>query len=145
MKLFYFSPAYENWAPTVVRIFFGFLFLMSAYYKIPGTATFSAQVEMSGAVGIPLPFIAVILAFILEIVAGVALIIGWHTRTAAIVLAAFVVLIILFFYRDWTDQANFASFMSGLAEAAGLIYISVYGAQHAAVAKDQPPHHLQRV
>ncbi len=144
MALFNFSPLYENWASTIARIIFGLIFLMSAFFKIPGTEMFAMQVEMSGTVGIPFPFLAVILAFILEVVGGVALVIGWHTRTAALALAAFVMLIAVFFYRNLSDQATFGLFMSCVTQAAGLIYLSVYGAQYAAVAKDPLPQHLKR-
>lgn len=133
------TAVYEMWAPVVVRVISGFVFLLSAYYKIPGSETFAMQVEMSGTVGIPLPYFAVLAAFLLEIVAGVALIIGWHARTAAMLLAAFVLLIAIFFYRDWSNQANFGLFMSCLTQIAGLVYISVYGAQHFAVRKDEMP------
>ena len=94
---------------------------------------------MSGAVGIPLPYVAVLLAFVLEVIAGIALVVGWHARTAAIVLAAFVALIAFFFYRDLSDQATFASFMSCITQIAGLVYISVYGAQYAALKRDPLP------
>ena len=124
---------------VIVRIIFGGVFLMSAYYKIPGTESFAMQVGMSEAVGIPFPYLAVLLAFILEIVAAIALIVGYHTRTAAILLAGFVMLIAFFFYRNLSDQATFGLFMTCLTEAAGLAYISVYGTQHLAVKKDPLP------
>jgi putative oxidoreductase len=144
MKLSIFSPAYEAWVPVIVRCVFGFVFLMSAYYKIPGTETFTMQVGMSEAVGIPLPLIAVLLAFILEVVGGIALIVGWHVRIFAFLFAGFVLLIALFFYRDWSDQATFGMFMSAFTQSAALVYISVYGAQHLALKKDPLPHGLYR-
>jgi putative oxidoreductase len=144
MKLPLFSAVYESWAATVARIIFGLVFLMSASFKIPGTESFAMQVEMSAGVGIPFPYIAVVLALILEVVAGIALVIGYHTRIAALLLAGFVMLIALFFYRDLSDQATFGLFMSCLTESAALIYISVYGAQYAAVKKDPLPQGLTR-
>lgn len=144
MILPHFSPAYERWAPVLVRVIFGLTFLMSAYYKIPGTETFSMQVAMSGDVGIPFPLIAVILAFVLEVVGGIALVIGWQTRTFAIALAAFVALIAAFFYRNLGDQAVFGLFMSCVTQIAGLVYLSVYGAQYAALSPDPLPNGMQR-
>jgi len=144
MRLPHFSTAYEHWVPVAVRVIFGLVFLMSAYYKIPGTETFLMQVGMSGAVGIPFPLVAVVLAFILEVIGGVALVIGWKTRTFAALLALFVLLIAAFFYRNLADQAIFASFMSCVTQAAGLFFISVYGAQHAAVKRDPLPHDLRQ-
>lgn len=146
MMKFYFSPAYENWAAAAARIIFGLVFLMGAFFKIPGTDSFAMQVEMSGAVGIPLPLVAVTLAFILELVGGVALVIGWQTRLAALALAAFVMLVAFFFYRNiGADQTVFAGFMSCVIQSAGLLYISVYGAQYAALAKDPLPQHVKRI
>lgn len=135
----HFSTSYENWAPTVARVVFGLIFLMSAYYKIPGTEMFNMQVGQSAAAGIPFPLVAVFLAFILELVAGVALVIGWHTRTAAFLLAGFVVLVALFFYRNLSDMTTFALFMSCVNLVAGLVYVSVYGAHNAAMKKDTLP------
>lgn len=136
MQLPHHNPLYVKWAPVIARIIFALTFLMSAFYKIPGTESFAMQVEMSGSVGIPLPFVAVTLAFILEVIAGIALLIGWHTRTAAILLAGFVFLVALFFYRDWSNQATFGLFISCLLEIAGLLYISVYGAESVAIKRD---------
>ncbi len=144
MTLPHFSSTYENWAPTVARIIFGVVFLMSAFFKIPGSESFTFQVGMSADAGIPFPLIAVTLAFILEVIGGIALVIGWQTRTAAVLLADFVMLIALFFYRDWSNQATFGLFMSCVTLTSGLVYLSVYGAQHAAVAKDPLPHTMQR-
>lgn len=101
------------------------------------------QVEMSAAVGIPLPYVAVILAFILEVVGGVALVIGWQVRRFALVLAAFVMVIAFFFYRDISEDITLGHFMSCVVQAAGLLYASVYGAQHAAIAKDPLPRHAR--
>lgn len=145
MTLPHFSPVYERWVPVLVRIVFGLVFLMSAFFKIPGSESFSMQVAMSGTAGIPFPFVAVILAFVLEVIAGVALVIGWQTRTAAIALAVFVALIAAFFYRNLADQMVFAGFMSCVTQIAGLLYISVYGAQYAAVKRDPLPQDLQKI
>ena len=139
MKLPLFSPLYETWAPTIARIIFGLVFLMSASFKIPGSESFAMQVEMSAAVGIPLAYVAVVLAFILEVVGGVALVIGWQSRLFAFLLAGFVMLIAVFFYRNLSDQATMGLFINCLTLACGLVYVSVYGAQHVAVKKDPLP------
>lgn len=136
MILPHYTRAYENWVPVIARVFFGLLFLMSAFYKIPGTDSFSMQVEMSGTVGIPFPLVAVTLAFILEVIGGIGLVIGWQTRTFAFLLAGFVFLIAIFFFRGLSNQATMGLFLSCLAQVAALLYISVYGAQYMAVTKD---------
>ncbi len=139
MTLPHYSKVYETWAPVIARVIFGGVFLMSASYKIPGTEMFTMQVGMSEAAGIPLPLVAVTLAFILEVVAGVALVIGWQVRTFAVLLAGFVVLVALFFYRNLADQAILTLFMNCVTLTSGLVYVSVYGTQSFAVKKDPLP------
>lgn len=133
MTLPHLTPAYERFAPVVARVLFGLIFLQGAFYKIPGTEMFSLQVAASEAAGIPFAAIAVTLAFVLEVVAGLALVIGWKTRTAAAALVVFVALIAFFFGRNLADQMQMMTFFSCLQLIAGLLYVSVYGAQHLAV------------
>lgn len=77
--------------------------------------------------GFPLPTIAVSLAFVLEVVGGVALIIGWRTRLLAFLLAGFVLILNFVFFRNIADQNTFAFFVSNLGLMAGLFYVSSYG------------------
>lgn len=144
MTLPHLTPVYEKWAPFVARLIFGAAFLMSAYFKIPGSEMFTMQVEMTAAAGVPFAYVAVLLAFVLELVAATALIIGWHTRTAAAALAVFVLIIAFVFFRNFADPAQFPMFMTALELTAGLIYVSVYGAQSIAVKKCQLPKGLMR-
>lgn len=145
MTLPHLTRPYEVWAPVIGRVLFGLLFLSSAFYKIPGTDLFNMQVEASATAGIPFALIAVTLAFILEVVAGIALVIGWNTRLAAAALIVFVVFIAVFFGRNLADQTQMMTFFSCLQLIAGLLYVSVYGAQSVSVAKCTLPHNVTRV
>ena len=131
--------AYEHWIPVIARVLFGFQFLMGAAFKIPGTASFFMEVGMTGAAGVPLPTIAVALAFVLEACGGLALIVGWHAREAALLLAAFALALACIFFHNFADQMQMSEFISTIALMAGLLYVSVYGAQHAALRKDTLP------
>lgn len=126
----------EKWMPVVGRILFGLLFLNAARYKIPGTESFLAEVNMTSQAGVPLPSIAVFLAFLLELFGGIALLIGWRTRLVAGIFALFVLILNFVFFADLSDPMKMGFFMSNLAIIAGLLYASVYGARHAAVTKD---------
>ena len=131
-----YSRTYEHWAPAVARWIFGLLFLLGAFYKIIWHA---AQVAETAAAGVPLPEVAVWLAFIFELVTGIALIIGWKVRPIAFLLALYVLLLAFIFYHNFADPMIMGQFMSHMAFIAGLLYISVYGAQHVAVKKDSLP------
>ncbi|MEJ0053309.1 MAG: DoxX family protein [bacterium] len=139
MNLPHCSRAYEAWVPVVARVIFGGLFLMGAAFKIPMTSGFAGEAAMTAAAGVPFATPAVFLAFILEVVLGVALIIGWHARTAGFLLAIFTLILALVFYRDFSNPMIMGQFVSHLGLIAGLLYISVYGAQHVAVRRDVLP------
>ncbi|MDB4991998.1 MAG: LysR family transcriptional regulator [Parcubacteria group bacterium] len=133
MTPLYKSRAFEVWAPFIARLIFGLQFLVGALFKIVGHA---GEVAQSAAVGIPLPEVAVWLAFIFELVAGVCLIIGYRTRDVAFILALYVLLLALLFYRHVSDPMVMGMFISHLGFIAGLLYVSVYGAKDIAVQKD---------
>lgn len=112
------------------------MFLMGAAFKAPGTQGFVMESGMTAAMGVPYASIFVALAFLLEVVGGVCIIIGWHTRAAAFVLAAFTLALALIFYTNFSDQMVMGEFISHLGLIAGLLFVSVYGAQSVAVRKD---------
>jgi putative oxidoreductase len=139
MNLPNYSKAYEQWAPVVGRVLFGGLFLLGASLKIPGTASFAGEVAMTASAGVPFATIAVLLALVIELVGGIALIIGWNARIAAFVLAPFTLILTLIFHSNLADPNQAGMFTLHLTLIAGLLYTSVYGAQHAAVSKDALP------
>lgn len=136
MLLFNHSRAYETWIPVVARIIFGLQFLMGAAFKIPGTAGFLMETQQTAAAGVPFAMVAVFLAFIVEVVAGLMLVFGWRAREAAFVLAPYTLLLGAIFYHDFSDPMIMGAFISHLSMVAGLLYVSVYGAQHKAMRKD---------
>lgn len=127
------SRPYETWAPVIGRILIGAQFLVGAAFKIPGTSGFTNEVAMTAAAGLPLATVAVFLAFILEVAAGVSLVIGWNTRFFAFLLMLFTIVLILVFYRNVGDPMTFGMMVSHLGLIGGLLYISTYGAQGKAV------------
>lgn len=131
-----YSAWYVRWAPVLGRILFGLLFLMGAAFKIPGTAGFAAEAGMTAAAGVPFATVAVALAFLVEVVCGLAVILGWHARSAALVLAVFTLALALIFYNDFSNPEIMGMFISHLGLIAGLLYVSVYGARQVAVSKD---------
>lgn len=128
-----YSRSFEIWAPFVARLIFGFQFLLGAYFKV---IWHSAEVAQTAAVGVPLPDLAVWLAFVLEVALGLALILGYRVRQTALVLALYVLLLAVLFYRNIADPMVMGMFVSHLGFIAGLLYVSVYGARHIAVRLD---------
>jgi len=134
-----YSQAYENWAPVLGRVFLGALFLVAALYKIPGTESFLGEVAYAGGAGVPFASTAVMLAGLIEFVAGLALIIGWKTRAAAFLLAMLTIIFTVVFNLRFADPMQVTQFLMHLSLVGGLFYVSVYGAQYASASKDILP------
>ena len=60
----------------------------------------------------------------LEIGAGIALLIGWHTMIAAAVLAVFCIATAVVFHRNFAERAERTQFVKDLALAGGLAFIA---------------------
>ena len=116
-----FNAAYERWAPLAARGLLAIQFAVAAYYKL---AMFSMQVAQTAAVGVPLPQVAVTLGLMLEIVGIVALLTGWQLRRISVLLGAYVALLAVLFYNDWSDPMKFGFFISHLGLIAALLYVS---------------------
>ncbi len=79
--------------------------------------------EAMGVPGMLLP-----LVIILEVVGGLALIVGFKTKWAAAALAGFTVLAAVLFHADFSDQTQMILFMKNWAITGGLLLVYVYGA-----------------
>lgn len=127
---------YKQWAPVLARITFGGMFLFAAFGKLPGSEMFIANVMAAVQVGVPFAYIAVLLAFVLEVVTGLMLVLGYHTRLAALALIPYIALLTVLFHISFSSPIEIGFFVDHLILIAGLIYVSVYGAQRFALRKD---------
>ncbi|MFQ6023396.1 MAG: DoxX family protein [Acidiferrobacterales bacterium] len=105
------------------RILLTLMFLISGLNKIGGYAATQGYMESQGVPGILLP-----LVIILEIVAPIAIVIGWQTRLAAWGLAIFSVLAALVFHMDFGNQMQMIMFMKNLSIAGGCLILAAHGA-----------------
>jgi putative oxidoreductase len=88
----------QNVFALVGRILMAFLFIPAGFGKISG---FAGAVGYAGAMGMPMPTVAVGIGLLIELVGGVALLLGWGTRWAALVLAFFTLVASFFFHAYW--------------------------------------------
>ncbi len=110
------------------RVLMSAIFLMAGLGKIGGYAATQAYMEAMGVPGALLP-----LVIALEIGGGLALLLGWGARLAALLLAGFSVLSALIFHLDFADQTQSILFMKNLAIAGGLLFVTAAGAGSLAV------------
>ncbi|PCI53147.1 MAG: hypothetical protein COB36_13710 [Alphaproteobacteria bacterium] len=102
---------------------------MSTIFILSGISKISAFEETQGyleAFGLPGFLLAPTTAF--EILAGLALLVGFKTRYIALVLAGFTVVTALVFHRDFADQLQQIMFLKNIAIAGGLLLLAKTGA-----------------
>ena len=68
------------------------------------------------------------LVIAVEVLAGLAVILGWNTRLAAFLLAGFSLLSAVLFHANFGDQTQMIMFMKNLALAGGFLMIVSHGA-----------------
>ncbi len=106
------------------RVLLAQIFLVAGFGKLgAGYAGTQAYMEAMGIPGMLLP-----LVIALEIGGGLALIVGFMTRWAALALAGFAVVSAVIFHANFGDQTQAILFMKNLAMAGGLLLLYVQGA-----------------
>lgn len=124
------SSTASNLAALIGRLLIALMFILAGIGKIGGFAGVAGYI---GSKGLPLPQLLAVGTIVLEIVAGLALLVGFKTRWAAAALAAFTVLATLLFHNYWAmpaeqQQVQQLMFMKNLAIVGGLLMITVLGA-----------------
>lgn len=105
------------------RVMLAMIFIMSGLNKIGTYAGTQGYMEAMGVPGSVLP-----LVIALEVFAGIALVIGFQARLAALGLAGFSVLSALLFHANFADQMQMMMFMKNITIAGGLLMIVAQGA-----------------
>jgi len=112
------------------RILIAWMFIPAGWGKIAG---FSGAVGYAASAGLPLPQAGVAVGLVIELVGGIALLIGLGTRWAALALALFTVVAAIFFHNYWAlpqAQQMMQQLMFGknIAIAGGLLAFAAFGA-----------------
>ena len=105
------------------RLLLAAIFVLTGFHQIPD---FAGTQEFMVSKGVPGFFLVVVIA--LEIVGGIALIIGWKTRTFAFLLAGYCLLAALLFHTDFANEQQYYSFLKNLGMAGGLLLLTAKGA-----------------
>lgn len=119
-------------APIVViaRVLLALMFVLAGFSKFAGLAGTAGYIASKG---LPMPMVLAVLTAIIEVVGGIALIVGFQARIAALALALFTIAASFLFHNFWAmpaDQAfvNQLMFMKNLAVAGGLLFVFSLGA-----------------
>jgi len=119
-------------APVVViaRVLLALMFVLAGFSKFASLAGTAGYIASKG---LPMPMVLAVLTAVLEVVGGIALIVGFQARIAALALALFTIAAAFLFHNFWAmpaDQAfvNQLMFMKNLSIAGGLLFVFSLGA-----------------
>jgi putative oxidoreductase len=121
----------SSWPMLIGRVLLALMFVLAGFGKLfgglEGTAGYIASV------GLPMPTALAAGAGVLELGAGLLLIIGWQARWAALALALFTLVASFIFHAYWSlpaDQQMMQQlmFMKNLSVVGGLLCVFAFGA-----------------
>lgn len=110
------------YAAPLGRLLMSLIFILAGLSKFGDLGGTGAYMESSG-----LPSILAGPAAAFELLAGLAILLGWQTRIAALLLAGFCLVTAVLFHRDFADQMQMILFMKNLALAGGLLTLYAHG------------------
>ncbi len=106
------------------RILLALIFLLAGGAKLADPA---GTAGYFGSVGLPVPSLMAWLVGLFEIIGGLAILIGFQTRIAAVLLALFCVASAFIGHFDPENQMQMQAFMKNLAIAGGFLVLVAAG------------------
>ena len=116
------NTALVNSGELAGRFLLGLLFLLSGLGKL---GAYSATAGYMSATGVPPALLPVVIAT--EVFGALAIILGFKTRAAALLLAGFSVLSAALFHNHLADQIQMIMFFKNLAIAGGFLVLAANG------------------
>jgi putative oxidoreductase len=119
-----------HYGPLAGRILLALIFVMSGWEKITGFAGTTAYMASKG---MPLAEPLAVGAILVELGGGIALVLGWQARWAALAIFLFMIPATLIFHNFWTVDAaqvqdQMIHFMKNLCIIGGTLYVMAFGA-----------------
>lgn len=122
------NPA-QNALALIGRILLAIVFVPAGFSKIGG---FEGTVGYIASAGLPAATLGAVIAIVVELGAGLALLAGLKTRWAALALALFTLAAAVFFHAYWAMPADKAymqqlMFFKNIGIAGGLFALAAFG------------------
>ena len=114
----------------IARILLALMFVLAGFSKFGGLSGTAGYIASKG---LPLPTVLAIASAVLEVVAGLAIIVGYRARLAGLALALFTLLAAFIFHNYWDAPAEQQMmqqllFMKNVSIAGGLLLLAACGA-----------------
>ena len=114
----------------VARVLLALIFVTAGFSKLTGLQGTAGYI---GSVGLPAPMLLAAAAGVVELVAGVLVIVGWQARWAALALAGFTAVASVLFHNYWAMPAEQQMmqqlmFMKNVSIVGGLLVLFAFGA-----------------
>jgi putative oxidoreductase len=113
----------------VGRVLLGLIFVLSGFQKLMGFSGVAAGIAGKG---LPMAEVLAVLAVIIELGAGLLLVVGWKARWAAFLLFLFVIPVSLVYHNFWTMEGaqaavNKIQFMKNVSIMGGMLLAAAFG------------------
>jgi putative oxidoreductase len=120
----------QNVVALIGRIMLALIFITSGFGKIGGFAGTAGYIASKG---LPLASVVAALTILIELGGGLAIVLGFLTRWAALALAAFTVLAAVIFHAYWGVPADQVmgqqiNFWKNISIAGGFLVLAAFGA-----------------
>ena len=113
----------QELSAPIGRLLLSMIFIFSGFTKITGYAATQGYMEAMGVPGMLLPLVIAV-----ELLGGIAILLGFKARLVAILMAGFSVVSALLFHQFWIDESQMNPFMKNIAMAGGFLMIFAHGA-----------------
>ena len=114
----------SNSLDLIGRFFISSIFLLSGINKIRNYEGSHSWMESLG-----VPGVLLIPAIVLEVVAPILIIVGYHVKISAALLSLFCIATAIIFHTDFSNQMQFVSFFKNIGLAGGFLFLVINGAK----------------
>ncbi|MBD0415736.1 DoxX family protein [Oryzicola mucosus] len=107
------------------RLLLSSLFILAGFGKL---TAIGATAGWFGSLGLPVPTVTTVVVGLVELLGGLAILVGFQTRIAALVLAVFTVAATLVAHTDFADGMQMLLFQKNISITGGLLLVAALGA-----------------
>jgi putative oxidoreductase len=118
-----FFDSVKPYSDLAGRVLIAALFLLAGFGKLTAYAGTQAYMQSAGVPGALLP-----LVILIELGGGALIVLGWHTRLVALVMAGFSIVTGVIFHSGSADQMQQIMFLKNLGLAGGFLFLVANGA-----------------